>query len=76
MATIIFDFDGTIADSFEYVASFLERHVRNTHPLTVEEKKTLRGMTMQQMALHLGSPAWKLPLLIYYRPARYGQGDL
>ncbi|HEX8227658.1 MAG TPA: HAD hydrolase-like protein [Candidatus Saccharimonadales bacterium] len=63
MATVILDFDGTIADSFEYVAAFLEKHVRNTHALTEEEKQTLRGMTMHQMARHLGSPAWKLPIL-------------
>ncbi|MDB5181462.1 MAG: carotenoid oxygenase [Candidatus Saccharibacteria bacterium] len=63
MAAIIFDFDGTIADSFDYVASFLERHVRRGHPLTEEEKQKLRGMTMQQMATHLGSPWWYLPVL-------------
>lgn len=63
MAAIIFDFDGTIADSFDYVAGFLERHVRKSHPLTPEEKDTLRGMTMTEMALHLGSPKWKLPIL-------------
>jgi phosphoglycolate phosphatase len=63
MATIIFDFDGTIADSFDYVATFLERHVRRGHPLTHAEKEKLRGMTMQQMATHLGSPWWYLPVL-------------
>ena len=63
MAAIIFDFDGTIADSFDYVASFLERHVRRGRPLTVQERASLRGMTMQQMAVHLGSPKWRLPLL-------------
>lgn len=63
MAVIIFDFDGTIADSFDYVAGFLERHVRRGHPLTPEEKQKLRGMTMQQMATHLGSPWWYLPIL-------------
>ncbi len=63
MAAIIFDFDGTIADSFDYVASFLERHVRRGRPLTHEEKEKLRGMTMQQMAIHLGSPYWYLPIL-------------
>lgn len=63
MAAVIFDFDGTIADSFDYVAAFLERHVRNTHALTEEEKQILRGMTMQQMAIHLGSPKWYLPVL-------------
>jgi phosphoglycolate phosphatase len=72
MAAIIFDFDGTIADSFDYVAGFLEKHVRNTHPLTTEEKETLRGMTMKEMALHLGSPKWKLPLLFII--GRYAMG--
>jgi phosphoglycolate phosphatase-like HAD superfamily hydrolase len=63
MAVIIFDFDGTIADSFDYVAAFLERHVRKGHDLTSREKQKLRGMTMRQMAAHLGSPRWKLPWL-------------
>lgn len=63
MAAIILDFDGTIVDSFDYVAGFLERHVRRGHPLTHAEKQKLRGMTMQQMAIHLGSPYWYLPIL-------------
>lgn len=63
MATIIFDFDGTIADSFDYVATFLEKHVRRGRLLTHEEKEKLRGMTMRQMAVHLGSPYWYLPIL-------------
>ena len=63
MATIIFDFDGTIADSFDYVTSFLERHVAKGRQLTTMERSALRGMTMAQMAVHLGSPKWRLPLL-------------
>lgn len=63
MALIILDFDGTIADSFDYVASFLERHVRRGRLLTHKEKETLRGMNMRQMAVHLGCPRWKLPWL-------------
>ena len=63
MAAIILDFDGTIADSFDFVASFLERHVRNGHPLTPAEKAKLRGQSMYQMTRYLGCPHWKLPLL-------------
>jgi phosphoglycolate phosphatase len=64
MATIIFDFDGTIADSFGYVATFLEHHVRRSAGgLTMEETTTLRGMTMYQMADYFGSSKWQLPLL-------------
>ncbi len=63
MAAIIFDFDGTIADSFDYVTSFLQGQVRRGKPLTAQERAALRGMTMQQMAEHMGSPKWRLPLL-------------
>jgi phosphoglycolate phosphatase len=73
MAVIIFDFDGTIADSFDYVASFLELHVRRKHALTEEEKETLRGMTMQQMAMYLGSPRWYLPVLFIIGRRAMGQ---
>jgi phosphoglycolate phosphatase len=63
MAAIILDFDGTIADSFEYVVAFLERHVRKGRVLTPAEKDKLRGMSMIEMALHLGCSRWRLPLL-------------
>jgi phosphoglycolate phosphatase len=72
MAAIIFDFDGTIADSFEYVAAFLERHVRRGRVLTGQEKQALRGMTMPQMAIHLGTPKWRLPILFII--GRYAMG--
>lgn len=63
MATIIFDFDGTIADSFDYVANFLESHTRRTHHISTEERTKLRGMTMLQMAEYFGAPKWYLPVL-------------
>lgn len=63
MALIIFDFDGTIADSFDYVVSFLEKHVRHGETVSELERQSLRGMTMPQMAQKLGSPRWKLPWL-------------
>ncbi len=61
--TIIFDFDGTIADSFEFVTAFLERYAAGGRKLTVTELATMRGMTMPQMARRMGSSRWRLPLL-------------
>lgn len=72
MAAIIFDFDGTIADSFDFVVAFLERHVRRGHLLEPEEKEKLRGMTMHRMAMHLGCPRWRLPILFII--GRYSMG--
>lgn len=63
MAAILFDFDGTIADSFDFVVGFLEQHVRHGRKLTDTEKQTLHGMNMEQMATYLGCPRWRLPLL-------------
>lgn len=72
MAAIIMDFDGTIADSFDFVVGFLEKHVRRNRLLTPDEKQKLRGMTMHQMARHLGCPHWKLPILFIV--GRYTMG--
>lgn len=60
--TIIFDFDGTIADSFDYVAEFLLAEA-GVGPVNDSAKDILRGMSMQAMARELGFPWWRLPLL-------------
>lgn len=53
MATIIFDFDGTIADSFDYVADFMAAEA-GMEPLDEEQKRGLRGMSIVSMARKLG----------------------
>jgi phosphoglycolate phosphatase len=62
---VIFDFDGTLADSFPW---FL--HVFDTlaaryrfKRITEQEGATLRGYSARQIIQHLGVPAWKLPLI-------------
>lgn len=60
--TIIFDFDGTIADSFDYVAEFLLAEA-NVGPVNQSAKSLLRGMSMQAMARELGFKWWQLPRL-------------
>jgi phosphoglycolate phosphatase len=66
---VIFDFDGTIADSFEYVFDFLKREAGNTQQYSDAERGLLRKMPMKDLALHLGVPVWRLPLT-YFRGRR------
>lgn len=62
---VMFDFDGTLADSFPW---FLE--VANTVADTYRFKRIepheidmLRGYSSRQIIAHLGVPWWKLPLI-------------
>lgn len=64
MAAIIFDFDGTIAYSFDYVADFLAREA-GLPELTSQQKDELRGLSMIAMARHLGHGWWRLPGLFF-----------
>jgi phosphoglycolate phosphatase len=57
---VIFDFDGTISDSFEYVFDFLHKAAGSHREFSAAEKKELRKMSMKRLALHLGVPVWKL----------------
>jgi phosphoglycolate phosphatase len=60
VAAIIFDFDGTIADSFDYVAGFLAEQAGKS-ALTGRQKQSLRGRSMIAMARQLGHRWWRLP---------------
>lgn len=64
MAAIIFDFDGTISDSFDYVAGFLAAEAGRA-PLSDEQRLELRGRSMLDMARQLGHPWWRLPGLFW-----------
>jgi phosphoglycolate phosphatase len=60
----IFDFDGTLADSFPFFLSVFntiaDRH--GFSRIDVERAGELRHYNMRQMMDHVGLPAWKLPL--------------
>jgi len=58
---VIFDFDGTIADSFEYVYGFLKQEAHNTREYSAQQQHDLRRMSMRRLALHLGVPVWRMP---------------
>ena len=61
----IFDFDGTLADSFPWfmrrVNDIAERHRFNR--IQDHEVETLRGYSARQMMAHLRLPAWRLPFV-------------
>ncbi|MEO7364461.1 MAG: HAD-IB family phosphatase [Candidatus Saccharimonadales bacterium] len=62
--TIIFDFDGTIADSFDYVLEFLTVEA-GVEPLIGTDRQAFRNLSMIAMARKLGHRHWKLPLLFW-----------
>lgn len=62
MSAIIFDMDGTIADSFDYVSDFLVQEAK-LPPLSDEQKLALRGLSMREMARKLGYHWWDAPKL-------------
>lgn len=63
---VIFDFDGTLADSFPWVVRNLdqaaERHGFKRVP--PDEIDGLRGLSARQVIAHLEVPAWKLPTIM------------
>ncbi len=66
---VIFDFDGTIADSFEYVFDFLKKEGHNTTDFSAAELKEFRTMSMKRLALRLDVPVWRMPIT-YFRGRR------
>lgn len=63
MAAIIFDFDGTIADSFEYCVNFLAKEA-GALPLSDERKASFHGLSLFRIARILGISWLKLPTLL------------
>lgn len=74
MASIIFDFDGTIADSFDYIVSFLAERAK-LPPLTGKQKQALRGRSMVAMARHFGHSRWHL-LGLFFKGRRQMAGAI
>jgi phosphoglycolate phosphatase len=64
MATIIFDFDGTIADSQDYFIDFIAKEAK-LPPLTDQERRALYGLSLARVSRRLGHPWWRLPRLYY-----------
>ncbi|WP_440224770.1 HAD hydrolase-like protein [Dokdonella sp. MW10] len=62
---VLFDFDGTLADSFPFFAATFNglaaRHGFRT--VDAADVATLRGMGPREIMAHVGMPAWKLPIV-------------
>ena len=63
MVAVIFDFDGTIADSFEFVVTFLAEGVKRP-ALSGKQKQELHNLSMTAMARRLGYGWWRLPFML------------
>lgn len=60
---VIFDFDGTLADSFPFFLGVLST-LADAHGFkrfNRDELEALRGFDAQQVIRHAGLPAWKIP---------------
>lgn len=64
MSAIIFDFDGTIADSFDFVVK-LFYELQHQGPLPADEIERLRGMSLVKAVEDLQIPSWKIPFLLW-----------
>ena len=62
----IFDFDGTLADSFPWFVRVVNGVADRYRFKRIEEADVdmLRGFSARQMMKHLAVPAWKLPLIM------------
>ncbi|WP_203292047.1 HAD hydrolase-like protein [Maricaulis parjimensis] len=62
---VIFDFDGTLADSLTWfrteLADLVDKH--GLPPIDSERAEELRGLTPKQIMNELSIPAWKVPFL-------------
>lgn len=59
----LFDFDGTLADSFSFFLVVFNRMADELRFRRIEEHEVdaLRGQSPRQLMAHLRMPAWKLP---------------
>lgn len=65
MSTIIFDFDGTIADSFAVVVAIFHELTHRTKLVTPEEIVQLRRMRLTDVAKAEKIPKWQVPFLLF-----------
>ncbi|HEX3568089.1 MAG TPA: HAD-IA family hydrolase [Candidatus Saccharimonadales bacterium] len=64
MATIIFDFDGTLANSFALILATFHEITGRSKMVTPEEVVRLRHMPLLKAAEELHLPAWRVPFLV------------
>lgn len=70
MQTIIFDFDGTIADTFQIFLRIVNEvpQLFGVRKIAQNEVNKLRMLSSQEVLKYMGISRWKiLPFLVYYR---------
>jgi len=63
---LLFDFDGTIADTFHNILHIINRLAEEFHfrPIGDNEVSKLKDMTSQEIVYHLKVPIMKIPMLV------------
>jgi phosphoglycolate phosphatase len=72
---VIFDFDGTLADTFPWFTRVLNT-VADRYgfkQIQAHETEHLRGLSAREIIKHLGVPTWKLPLIARHMRALAAQ---
>ncbi|MCJ2129051.1 HAD hydrolase-like protein [Methylobacterium sp. E-045] len=64
-AVVVFDFDGTLADTFPWFCSVINGVARRYRFRQIDpaEIEALRGLSARALIRELGVPAWKLPFI-------------
>jgi phosphoglycolate phosphatase len=72
---VMFDFDGTLADSFPWLVSVMHK-ISDKYKLKAldsEQMEALRGADGRQMMAKMGVPFWKVPQMASYARQLAGQ---
>lgn len=64
MKSVVFDFDGTIADSFATLLGVFEEITARKQKFTPEEVETLRGQQLKGILKYLQIKKWQIPRLL------------
>jgi phosphoglycolate phosphatase len=64
LKAVIFDLDGTIADSFDVFIGTLQEILKRPDPLSPEELTELRGLPLKEIIARLDIKKWQLPLMV------------
>ncbi len=72
MSNIIWDFDGTLADSLPLVADLFYQFSKRK-PFTQQQIEAMRNMTLKEVLQHVNVPLWRLPGLLVQGRAAIGK---
>ncbi len=64
MANVIFDFDGTIADTFPMVVELVSRWTGKQDKVEEQELEKLRNLPVHKAIEELGISSWRVPVML------------